>query len=504
MKAQTGRDESAAPSIGNVGHRRSWFPGVYFLFSLSLLTVFFVKGFKGIQGDGVYYYSYTVSILWDRDLDLKNQFDHPDPRSPAETLTRGLYSVDRKTGKAFSLFNPGTGILMLPATMTGRLLDRWSGGRHSDPFDLYYQRFGGYTAVLISALAMLILFSILKKYYSFGLAACLPFLFLLGTNWLFYTSVFAAWSHVYALFLFVCLIWTCLNFLENKNPPSALLFGLTGGMFFATRNFSLLTFLLLFLFSGYAMLKNLKTAGPRKVIVWLTLIALSFLLGSAPQLVVNTTVHGSPFRTSLQASSSAQEMFGSSAKKDFRVLEASNLQFLYSNLVNSEDGLFYFHPLYLVGLFGVLLLRHRNALFQGLVNLLLAGVFLFWFIDASYFDNWFNRAAGSGFGHRRFLDMLPFFILGAANILEWSRQRKFFRYLVFVLYSVLTAGGAVLLYQFLAHYRIFYAVKDSFFRFFQYLLVNRLALLFFSIVLLVLLSLVKAEKRARNWPGALR
>jgi hypothetical protein len=467
----------------------------YFSLALFILTFFFAKTFKGIQGDGIYYYSYTVSILWDRDFDLKNQFDHPDPNSPGETVTRGLYSLDKKTGKAFSLFNPGTGLLMLPATMFGKLLNRWSGGQHSDPFDLYYQRFAGYTAVVISALTILMLFFILKRYYSSGLAICLPFLFLPGTNWLFYASVFATWSHVYALFLFVCLIWSFLNFMEKKNMAAALLFGFTGGVFFTTRNFSVLTFLLLFLFSGYNVLKNQKTQRPQKVIVLPALVGLFFLVGSAPQLVVNNVVHGSPFRTSFQASSSAQEMFGSFEKKDFKVLDISNFQFLYSNLLNSDDGLFYFHPFYLVGLFGILLLRHRNSLFQTLINLLLAGVFLFWFIDASYFDNWFNRAAGAGFGHRRFLDMLPFFVFGAANVLEWSRNRTYSKYYVFLVYSTLTAGGAVLFHNFLAHYGRYYSVRDSFPELYTYLLANWPALLFFSIVLLILLVLIKPEKR---------
>jgi len=474
-------------------------PSLYFFFSLVLLSLFFVRVFNGIQGDGVYYYAYTVSILWDGDLDLKNQFDHPDPRSSGQSVTRGLYSLDKKSGRAFSLFSPGAGLLMLPATALGKLVDRLRGGRHADPFDLYYQRLAAYTAVILSALSILILFSILKRYYSFWVAALLPLLFLPGTNWLFYASVFAAWSHVYALFLFVCLIWSFLNFMEKKTAAAGLLFGLAGGLFFTTRNFSALIFLLLFFYSAYDLLKNQKTLRPRRAIGLLALTGLLFLVGSAPQLVFDLVLHGSPLRTSLQAASSAQEMFGFPAIiKDFKVLDLANLQFLYSNLFNSDDGLFYFHPFYLVGLVGALLLRHRNSLFQSLIKLLLAGVFLFWFIDASYFDNWFSRAAGAGFGHRRFLDVLPFFILGAANIFEWSLARKYMRYFTIFVYSGLTAAGGVLLYYFLAHYGKFYSVRDSFLGLYKYLLVSWAALLFCSVVFLILLLLAKPEKESQE------
>ena len=475
---------------------------MYFFFSLLFLSFFFIRGFNGIQGDGIYYYSYTVSILWDRDLDFKNQFDHPDPHSPAQTVTRGLYSLDRKTGKAFSLFNPGSGLLMLPATAFGKIADRLRGGRHPDPFDLYYQRLAGYTAVIVSVLSILILFSILARYYSFWVAASLPLLFLPGTNWLFYASAFASWSHVYALFLFACLIWSFLNFIEKRTAASSILFGLAGGVFFSTRNFSALIFLLLFFYSAFNLLKNRPMLRLRRAIGLLALTGLLFFLGSAPQLIFNRVLHGSPFRTSLRAASSAQEMFGFPAiKENFKVLDPANLQFLYSNLFNSEDGLFYFHPFFLVGLLGVLFLKHRNSLFQSLVNLLLAGVFLFWFIDASYFDNWFCRAAGAGFGHRRFLDMLPFFIFGAANILEWSLRRKYLRHFTIFVYSGLTAAGAALVFHFLTRYGKFSSVRDSFPGLYQFLLANWLSLLIFFVVFLTLVNLIKLEKGRQNLAG---
>ena len=287
-----------------------------------------------------------------------------------------------------------------------------------------------------------------------------------------------------------------MNFLEKRNPLAALLFGLAGGLSMTTRQSSVLIFLLLFLFSVRRLLKDSPAARSRKAIVQLGLVGLFFLVGAAPQLVVNKIAHGSAFRTSWQAASAAQEMFGPLGKKDFRILDPANLQFLHSNLTNSENGLFYFHPLYLVGVLGIILLRHRDSRFQSLVNLLLAGLFLFWLVDAAYFDNWFNRAAGAGFGHRRFLDLLPVFAIGAANILEWSRNRKAARYVVFLLYSALTASGTVLFHRFMAHDPAFQAAKDSFFGFTKYLLGNRSALLVLAGVFLIFPVLVRSQKKA--------
>jgi len=474
--------------------RRRWFYPAVFAISLAAFTAVFVKGFTGIHGDGAFYYSYAVSLLWDGDLDLRNQFDTPDPREPGKTYSRGLYSLDKTTGKAFSTYNLGAGLLMLPALAGGKLVDDLRGGRHPDPFDMVYQRLAGFTAAVISALTILLLISILRRYVSFGPALCLPFLFVPGSNWLFYASVFATWSHVYALFLLAATVWTLLLFLEKRNVWTALLFGLAGGLSFLTRNLSALTFAFLFSFTVYDFWKNRRSIRPGRSVALLALAGLAFFAGAAPQLTYDKAVHGSFFRTSWQAATEAPDAFGPFAKPDFRILEPAHLQFLYSNLANTDDGLFYCHPFYLIGLLGLIFLKPGDSRFRGLNNLLLANLFLFWFIDAAYFDNWFNRAAGAGFGHRRYLDMLPVFIFGAAGILEASRRRKSAKTAVLVLFAALTAAGAALLREFIAHYGAYYAARDSLFGLYGFLLGSPAGFAMFALVFLILLLLIRTDQ----------
>jgi len=246
---------------------------IYFFLCLAVLSFFFLSHFSGIQGDGIYYYSYTASILWDGDLDFKNQFDHPlkgDP-SGTRTITSGNYFIDRTTGKAFSFFSPGTGLLMLPLTAMGRLVtslpfypspgsfsdsvspsSSTSSTGHSilpqarpdDPFSPFFLRFAGYTSVILSSLAALFIFLILRRYLSPIVSALIPLVFLFGTNWLFYTVCFSTWSHAAAAFLAAFLIWSFLVLVEKKNLFAAGLFGLVGGFYFSTRNFSLIFFVL--------------------------------------------------------------------------------------------------------------------------------------------------------------------------------------------------------------------------------------------------------------------
>lgn len=487
-----------------MGAKKAVVPAATFIVFLIVLSFVFFRENKGIQGDGIYYYSVAVSILWDGDLDLRNQYDHPVPNSPQRTVTGGIYAVDTMTGKAFTLFNPGTGLFMIPAMAAGRLIDRLRGGPPRDAFDLFYQKCAGYSAVLAAALAALFMFLILRRRYSLETAAVLPALFLFGTNWLFYATVFAAWSHAYAVFLSAFLIWAFLRLIEKNDSLSAFLFGFSGGLFFATRNFSVLFFTLLFLLYAYQTARKSGKRAVGKSLLPVALILLTFLAGAAPQLLDNDIQHGSPFLSGYQAVRTAEKHFGFLENADFRVMSASNLYQLYSNLFNSNNGLFFVHPLYFLGLLGLVFVTRGRSLFQKFSDLLFVGLILFWFIDASYYDNWFIRAAGSGFGHRRFLDFLPVFIIGAANLLEKSREKKIIHIPLCGFFALFTAGAGSYFVRFLAFDKDLSAAHDSFFAFWGYLWSNghTVAAALITLAILVFPALRKASTTGWSWRGA--
>ena len=477
--------------------RKKHFYLIYFLLCLGLLTFFFFRHYRGIQGDSIFYYSFATSILWDGDFDLKNQYDHQDPSVPGITVTNSNYFIDKNTGRAFSLFNPGTGLLMVPSVGLGKLIDVIRGGKHQDAFSKYYQYFAGYSSIIFTALALLLLFIILQRFFTLQIAALIPLLFLLGTNWFFYSVVFSAWSHAPAVFLCTLLLWSFLLLTENQNLFAAGLFGLCGGVFFCTRNFSIILFVFFCsLFLVTAIKKNGKIV-PKNFIPHFLFIFIFFLLGAFPQFLVNFIQHGSPFTTSLQAVIEAGKPFGFLESSNFRALDWRNFYMLYTNLFNSTNGLFYFHPLYLVGLVGAVLIRYRGSLYQSLINLMLAGVFVFWFIDSAYFDNWFHRAAGSGFGHRRFIDLLPLFIFGAANLVAFLERKKTGKILISCFFSILLTYSLLMFHLFTRDFRLFYRVHDSFFKLYGHLLKNKIAW-FLIIIFFLLVFFVLKEKRQKK------
>jgi hypothetical protein len=449
---------------------------VYFLVALAGLTALYVKGFRGVQSDGLFYYSYAVSLVWDGDLDLRNQYDHPLPGGAGGTTTGGNYFIDANTGKAFSLFNPGAGFLMVPFLSLARLADRLFIGKHPDPYDFFYQAAAGYASVVCTALSLLILFLVLRRYFSVSAALALPVLFLFATNWLFYAAFFAGWSHAYALFLCALLSWLFLRFLERRDGLFAALFGLAGGVFFMTRNFSVIFFLGLFVSAMVAEVRSSRTDSRGKPAVLAAIAALFFGLGALPQFYAWGVWHGSPIRTSFAAATAAVKPFGFLENADFHVASFTNLPYLFSNLFNLDDGLFALHPIYLVGFLGALLFFRRGR-FRALMTPGLVALWLFWFADAAYYDNWFNRAAGAGFGHRRFLDFLPLFVFGAAHIWEKSRKSRWMRAVTGAIFGALFADGLSLLYRFIMRPAGLFQAKASFGELHAYLLGNAKAIL---------------------------
>jgi hypothetical protein len=478
--------------------RKKHFYIVYFLVCLGLLTFLFFRLYRGIQGDGIFYYSFTASILWDGDFDLRNQYDHPAPSMPGKTVTNGNYFVDINTEKAFSLFNPGTGLLMIPSVGLGKLIDEIRGGKHQDSFSRYYQYFAGYSSIILTALALLLLFFILQRFFALQIAALIPVLFLLGTNWLFYSVVFSAWSHAPAVFLCTLLLWSFLLLTEKGSLLAAGLFGLCGGVFFCTRNFSILLFVLFCLFFLFSAVRKTGKVIPKQFIPHFAVIFIFFFLGAFPHFLVNSIQHGSPFTTSLQAVTEAEKPFGFLEGSNFQALDWRNCYTLYTNLFNSTNGLFYFHPIYLVGLVGAVLFIYRGSLYQSLISLMLAGVYVFWFIDSAYFDNWFSRAAGAGFGHRRFLDLLPLFIFGASNLAAFLGRKKAGKFLISFFYSVLLTCGILLFHLFIHDFPHFYRVHDSFFKLYGHLLGNSIAWFLIIVFFLIIFFILREKRQKKN------
>ena len=149
----------------------------------------------------------------------------------------------------------------------------------------------------------------------------------------------------------------------------------------------------------------------------------AFMVGFAPQMLVWYLERGSVL----------------SAPQGPDYLDFTRLAHL-KVLFHWNHGLFTWHPIHLIGLLGLVLLRGRT---QGFISLLLFGFLLQLSVNAAALD-WH---AGGAFGQRRLETVIPLAAVGVGALLEWSSKRGFTRAAASVFGVVVVVWNLFLLAQ---------------------------------------------------------
>jgi hypothetical protein len=342
----------------------------------------------------------------------------------------------------------------------------------------------------------------------------LPLVFLVGTNWLFYTVVHAGWAHAVAVFWTTVVIWAAMRRLERRDMFSALLFGSAGGALFTTRNLGAIAFLTVAVFVIIIEIRDRRHphGSITRDLAAAAGAAIGFAVFAAPQLCLFALQHGSPLRASVAAAVDALKPFGfpggvpgpypylaPSGVGPFEPLSPGNLAYLASNLFNLENGLFVSHPLFLVGVLGAVVCRPAHRAPWVLMAGLGLATYVSWFVDAAYFDTWFNRAAGSGFGERRFLDLLPFFLMGTALLWAHARTSRWGRRIAALAIATACAYGVVLFQGFVHAYERLQEAKAAMLDLLTFVLFDWRT----GVVALVVLLILLADARVGRTPFSL-
>ena len=102
---------------------------------------------------------------------------------------------------------------------------------------------------------------------------------------------------------------------------------------------------------------------------------------------------------------------------------------LFAVLFSAQRGLFIWHPVFLLGLLGLILVFKQR---RSLALLALLGFAIQWYLVSS----WHNWVQGDAFGGRMFIVCSPIFVIGLAPLVERLARRWPWR--------VILAGGLVL------------------------------------------------------------
>ncbi len=382
-----------------------------FLLTIPLLTP------RVAASDEIEYFSYLHSLVFDHDLDFRNEYEHFCNLNLSDCIKSRFKEtfLDDHTPTGLQInFGPiGSALLWSPFYLLAHLVTL---AVHSlvpslspDGYSAPYVYAVSFASLLYGWIGLALSYRVARDYAGEKIALGATLAILFATNAVYYLYVAPAMSHAPSLFasaLFV-FIWYCTRESRRRgNWKSWAILGACGALMTMVREQEAIFILIpliesVFLFAKRTSRKEGEPASLRlgKQASGLATMCATWLIFFSPQLVVYRILNGN----FLPAKDVTQKFTWDGAHIG---------DVLFSNL----HGLFSWTPLTLFAVVGLFLLWRRDRL--------MATAFLLTFAAEVYllgsFSTWFGGAA---FGMRRFVNCTVLFVVGLAVLADTVRGR---------------------------------------------------------------------------------
>jgi hypothetical protein len=396
-----------------------------------------------VRGDGVGYYAYARSLLIERHLDFRKDWQHGN-----ESFVTGRVDAEGRvlgdqythTGHIANIWAIGPSILWAPflaLTHLGVLLsDRLGAHIPADGFSTPYLITMACATTLYGFLGIWISFSLARKYFQERWA----FLATLGIWWASSLPVYMyfnpSWSHAHSCFAVALFLWYWDRTRGERAVSQWIILGLLSGLIVDIYypNGVLLLVPLLEGIGYYWRGWNTPGASGRgipRLFFRHVLYVAAFIVALLPALISREIIFGGPFRTGYPA---AQGWLWHSPA-------------LLNVLFSSDHGMLSWTPILLLALVGLIPFRLVDRSFANYLIVATLGFYLL----ISFYPDWDGL---SSFGNRFFVSLTPVFVLGLAAFFDWlerawqERRAAIFAY---VLTAVLIAWNLGLIFQWGTH-----------------------------------------------------
>ncbi len=387
-----------------------------FVLTLPLLTP------RVAASDEIEYFSYLHSLVFDHDLDFRNEYEHfcnLDPQDCADSRFRETF-LDNKTPTGLQInFGPiGSALLWSPFYLVahGVTLALSASGSTipADGYSAPYIFAISFGSLLYGWIGLALSYRIAREYVGKKIALAATLTILFATNAVYYLYIAPAMSHAPSLFASALFVFVWFRTRESRaagNYRAWALLGVCGALMTMVREQEAIFVLLPLVESGFKLLtaKNAENAKIKREIPlrswqfnylagFATMLA-TWFLAFTPQFAVYKILNGN----FLPAKDVTQKF----------TFDGAHLgEVLFSNL----HGLFSWTPITLFAVLGLFLLSRRDRV--------LALAFVIAFAAELYllgsFSTWFGGAA---FGMRRFVNCTVLFVIGLAMLIETLRAR---------------------------------------------------------------------------------
>ncbi len=390
-----------------------------------LVVFLLLQNYGGRLGnDGTVLFTYVRSLVIDKDLDLRNEFDAFVPEK-YQSFTR----TAREPGGNFQPpYELGPAFFWLPFYVAAHALVKiGSAFGGSIPADGYSYPY--INAVCLGSLCwafggVVLSQRIVRRYFDSSFAAWCAVILWLASPLVWYTVFEPTMAHAVSLAGVALFLFTWLRAREKGGLAAWVAVAVSAGLMLSVQRYNVFYLtapLLTFLGQLRKAVASRSIFSLRRAGVVAVLLILVLLVSTAPLWVYNLTASGVIFRTS----ENPAWVLGHWKNPTIS-------QFLYS----SNHGLFSWTPAALLSVLGlVILIRSKHSIAAVFLVTLSAGVYLL----SSAWD------PGHSFGSRRLTEAYPIFLLGFCSIVEFGRRSP--RLLAGLLGSCLVIWNLVLVAQ---------------------------------------------------------
>lgn len=358
-----------------------------------------------LDGDAIQYYAYLRSVLFDGDLDFRNDYAVLYRPARAGSEDNVWLTARTPTGRAPNMMAIGPALLWAPfvlLTVLVAALLNWLGANVPlDGFAAPYQLAAGAAGIVYATAGVCLCYRLGARVFDGHPAFWGALVAWLGTSAVYYWLVSPAYGHAVSLFTVALFTWTwCVTRADGWPPRRAALLGALGGLAALVRWQDAVVFAL--------PVVELALQLARGQIAYRRLAATLLIMGLVASLLMSGQFVA------------WQRIYGSwlvipQGPEFMRWTEPA----LREVLLSTRHGLFVWTPAVLPAVIGLAFVLRRDPVL-GWGALAVLGLSLY--INASVSDWW----AGEAFGARRFVGDTIFFALGftALFAVPWRRDRS--------------------------------------------------------------------------------
>jgi len=356
-----------------------------------------------LDGDAIQYYAYLRSLVFDGDVDFRNEYAHLYRSAREVEASDNVWLTARTpTGRAPNMMAIGPALLWSPLFLaTIALVSGLRLAGASVPLDGFaapFQLSAGVAGIAYATVGIYLCFRVAARAFSPQAAFWGALVAWLATSAIYYSLVSPAYSHAVSLFAVALVVFAWDRTRDDPRWRRWALLGALGGLAALVRWQDAVVFVLPLVELARGVAR--RETSFRHAAAALGALASTAALVFSPQLLAWERIYGTP-------------LLLPQGDTFMRWTEPA----LWAVLVSTRHGLLLWTPAVLLALGGLLLVPRRDAtLGWGAIGVFLLSLY----INASVSDWW----AGEAFGARRFVGDTVLFAVGFAAIFDHRLRER--------------------------------------------------------------------------------